>query len=261
LDTPDSRGELSPGRNAPRASAGVGQVATTLADPDTAFAEASAAFEEAIFELPNTQVSEMPSRPDRFAGGRTAPALKRAEEPADSHRMSPSIDNAPGLFGPPALKRQPRSSSVPGISEKTDGSAALAVAPIPESDKSAELRSIESVWLAYVRKVKNDRIHVGALLQHSSPAGWQDGRLSISVPDDFHRRLLTNQEEFLREQLGSFSELRLTELYFAIRADLALEDETDEVVDFDPQEYVNRKCQDNPMIRALFDEFGGELIR
>lgn len=167
--------------------------------------------------------------------------------------------DAPSLFGPPALKKHPRSSAAP--ESRTEGSAALATISIPDpGKKSAELREIESIWLAFVRAVKSDRIHVGSLLQHGSPAAFSAHVLTIAIPDDFHRRLLENQETFLREHLGTHSGLRVDQLRFAIRSEAEETDESAPEESFDPHEYMNRKRQESPMIRALFDEFGGELV-
>jgi hypothetical protein len=46
---------------------------------------------------------------------------------------------------------------------------------------------------------------------------------------------------------------------FAIRHGLAVDSgETED--SFDPLEYMQRKRAESPIVRAIFDEFGGELV-
>lgn len=246
-----SEGPQRPDQNAAR------RATNTEADADAAFAEASARGQE---HEPDSS-APAPSAPTRKSQPNRQTGSSGSDELTDARSApAPSTDTAPSLFGPPALKRQPRDSARSEPSPRTEGSAALATAPAVTAEKSQELRDIESIWLAYVRSVKTNRIHVGALLQHASPAGFTGELLSISVPDDFHRRLLTNQHDFLREQLLEHTDVRIGTLSFDIRADHAIAEEEEEQDAFDPHEYLERKRQENPMIKALFDEFGGELV-
>ena len=163
---------------------------------------------------------------------------------------------APSLFGKPALKASPRTESP--ASASTQGSAAVSL-PEAESEDRTSVKVVDNIWLSFVRAVKTDRIHVGSLLQHTAPALLKGSTLTVNVPDDFHRRLLTNQEDFLVDHIASHLNEQISNMRFVIRTELnAPESETDG--SFDPLEYMNRKRAESPVVRALFDEFGGELV-
>ncbi|NNE36492.1 MAG: hypothetical protein HKN13_14755, partial [Rhodothermales bacterium] len=245
-----------PAQHSPKKREVLAEDTESRTDADAASAEASAGT-----DTPDA-TADSAKTPTRQTQKTKEPRVDRATppEPVSTERSAPEIpEDSPGLFGTPALKKQPRPSNSVKIS-RTEGSAALAAAPSVESDKSPELREIESIWLAFVRAVKSDRIHVGALLQHASPADLATGKLIVSVPDDFHRRLLTNQEEFLRDQLRAHTTIQVTELHFSIRSEQAFQEEEDSVEEFDAQEYLKKKRKESPMVQALFDEFGGELV-
>ncbi len=195
---------------------------------------------------------------------KAAPAKRRPERAKDAElsvdppaERSIASEAAPSLFGKPALKVATRRSETTN-SARTEGSAAVAM-PTADENERAAVKRVDGVWLSFVRSVKTDRIHVGSLLQHTAPAGLTGKKLTVAVPDDFHLRLLTNQEAFLLDHIGSHLSQPITEMKFVIRTDLkADEAETDE--SFDPLEYMNRKRAESPVVRALFDEFGGELV-
>ncbi|MDX1741780.1 MAG: hypothetical protein R3178_10815, partial [Rhodothermales bacterium] len=114
-------------------------------------------------------------------------------------------------------------------------------------------------WLPFVKAVKSARIHVGSLLQHTAPRRMADDLIEIDVPDDFHKRLLENQQDFLLKHARVVIHDNIRSLRFSVRADVAPPSgETAE--DFDPYEYMQQKRKENPVIRAIFDEFGGELV-
>lgn len=155
------------------------------------------------------------------------------------------------MFGKPALKATPRKPSV-------EGSAAIAISTEPTTDRSA-VKHVDNIWLAFVRSVKTDRIHVGSLLQHGAPSRIVESTLHVAVPDDFHKRLLTNQEAFLLDHIQSHLPDELTAMVFDIREEIVTDEgETEET--FDPLEYMNKKRAESPVVRAIFDEFGGELV-
>ncbi len=178
-------------------------------------------------------------------------------EPADDRTKESTA--APDLFGPPALSRRQKTSGAPS-GGTIEGSTARASAELTHSDPEATAQtSVLSQWLPFVKQVKSDRIHVGSLLQHAAPANLAKNLLEIDVPDDFHRRLLENQHDFLLSHARAVIYSDLVGLRFNVRASVtAPSGETGG--DFDPYEYMQRKRKDNPVIKAIFDEFGGELV-
>ncbi len=179
----------------------------------------------------------------------TPTPLESSPDPAGrSDRVSPD------LFGPPALSKRgrgPRSQA-----GTLEGSAALAAAVIHDAEENPDRISD---WLPFVKAVKSARIHVGSLLQHAAPRKMGAGLIEIDVPDDFHKRLLENQQDFLLKHARSVIDNDLRSLRFSVRAGVSPPvGETGH--DFDPYEYMQQKRKDNPVIRAIFDEFGGELV-
>lgn len=119
---------------------------------------------------------------------------------------------------------------------------------------------IMAAWPRFVKAVKKERIHVGALLQHTTPLEVNAEALVVGVPDEFHRRLLSNQNTFLLKHLQAQNLGTVTRLLFLVREDLDANTPDEVVPDIDPQEYMQRKRQESPVIQAIFEQFGGELV-
>ncbi|MEM8485887.1 MAG: DNA polymerase III subunit gamma/tau [Bacteroidota bacterium] len=164
-------------------------------------------------------------------------------------------NNYLGLFGAPAL-RKVQQSDVPVPIAASDDSPVLS-----DSAPSSELAEITAHWDAFLKHIQGERIHVSALLQHTRPIQLQEETLVLSVPDDFHKRMLSNQQEFLLDTLCNFVMVPVERLGFVIdmmESEELLQQET--ASEIDPYEYMQKKRNESPIIRALFDEFGGEMV-
>jgi hypothetical protein len=128
------------------------------------------------------------------------------------------------------------------------------------TEEAFDTGPLGSVWSDLLSRVKEDRIHVGSLLRHSRPEEFRDGTAVVGVPDDFHRRLLTSQQDYVVEQIQALLSMPLRAVRFIVRDDLEAPDAEETASDFNPYEYMQRKRQENPVIRAIFDQFGGELV-
>ena len=117
-----------------------------------------------------------------------------------------------------------------------------------------------AVWSRFVQAVKGERIHVGALLQHTVPLETNDEAVMIGVPDEFHRRLLSNQQDFLLKHLQALDLEAVSRLMFIVREDLEADAPEETRADIDPKEYMQQKRQESPVIRAIFEQFGGEMV-
>ena len=179
---------------------------------------------------------------------------------------APKTAEAPALFGSPALRRRTEPQSRPTGEERGgkamfDGSGALATAPDPEEVDVLPAPGIRTEeWEAAVRQVHADRIHVGALLQHCKPADYRNETLTVAVPDDFHRRLLGSQDEYLIEQFATGVTPSVRRIRFVVREALQQNLPSETAAQIDPLEYFNRKREENPVVRAIFEQFGGELV-
>ncbi len=201
-----------------------------------------------------------------------APAAGRAR-PAESEspRTEPAPQSTPvalpGIFDAPALKRRKeqapnRPDESSGGKAMFDGSGALATSPEPfiepEALPAPGIRMEE--WDAAVKKVQEDRIQYGALLVHCRPADYRKEILTITVPDDFHRRMLGSEDEYLLRQFEECMTLPVKRLRIIIDESLLQGVSTETAPQIDPLEYFNRKREENPVVRAIFEQFGGELV-
>ena len=164
------------------------------------------------------------------------------------------------FFGTPALRNieRPSGGSGPEAVAADDGEITLVAAP-----PSGDIRELTEIWPAFVTAVKADRIHVSALLQHTTPLRLEGETLAIAVPDAFHRRMLGNQREYLLEQLEPRCTLAIpTDLRFVVQAPEGdeIEPTVETTKEIDPYEYFEKKRQENPIIKAIFDDFGGEMV-
>ncbi len=193
---------------------------------------------------PPTPGDETPSSPPQTPHGSEAPPS------SSSDRRSPARD----IFGKPAIERKNPPPSTNSASSSATDEVDVAVAEAPN------VAPLTQIWDDLVAQVTEDRIHVGSLLKHSRPQDLCDGVAMIGVPDDFHHRLLSHQQEYLIEQIKPLLSVSIRSMRFSIRDDLDAPGADETASDFDPYEYMQRKRQENPVIRALFDQFGGELV-
>ncbi len=192
----------------------------------------------------------------------SSPAPVRKPESASESSPAPAV--FPGLFGPPALARKKPPQNALNPEAENVSPAAGATSPRTQAPVAVEtarpLRPALPVWPNYVQTVMAERIHVGALLKHGNPVEIQNDTLTVTVPDDFHQRLLDSQSDFLLKHLAKFTQAPVTRLRFTVCQDQSLPDPAETSREIDPVEYMKNKRQDNPVIRAIFDEFGGELV-
>lgn len=179
----------------------------------------------------------------------TSTPRTQSDRPIGGNSPRPGKD----IFGKPALKRKnpPATNAAPSAG-KDEVEAAVADAP--------NALPLAQIWDDLVETVNEDRIHVGSLLKHSRPEDVRDGIAVIGVPDDFHHRLLSHQHDYLIEHIKPLLSVEIRSMRFMIREDLEAPDAEETASDFDPYEYMQRKRQENPVIRAIFDQFGGELV-
>jgi hypothetical protein len=115
-------------------------------------------------------------------------------------------------------------------------------------------------WPGFVRKIKEERIHVGSLLQHTRPIEADEDKITVAVPDAFHQRLLSSQEAFLLQHLNALAAGTLRKLRFVIQETQAEVPDAETAGAFDPYAYLQRKRLESPALQALLDRFGGELV-
>ncbi len=186
---------------------------------------------------------------------RPTPAKKHPAAPTAN--VPPTAPLLPGLFGPPALKKKPSgdggSMQNRSAAPLDDGDVAVAVAT------ASLLKAVEAVWTRFVDIARAERIHVGSLLTHGAPVAARDGALEIAVPDDFHQRLLGNQHDFLLGHLQACLDAPVRRLRFVIQ-DAAAPSAAEETPPAeDPAAVLQRMREADPVVRAIFEQFGGEI--
>ena len=191
------------------------------------------------------------------------PPLEEAAPPPIQVEDQPGLNGGVQMpsperfFGTPALKKVPRPNS--GGSEPVAAVQELAV--VAEGPAIEEVEWIKGSWEAYSLKIKQEKIHVSALLQHTAPLDIRDATLVLSVPDEFHKRMLGSQSEYLLNMLKEFVSIDVNRISFVIDLARAEEKQAAETAkEIDPYEYMQKKRKDNPVIKAIFDEFGGEMV-
>ncbi|RMH47470.1 MAG: hypothetical protein D6688_03510, partial [Alphaproteobacteria bacterium] len=193
-----------------------------------------------------------PAAPPRPAPAGPSPGASTPEPP-------PGGDLYPSLFGPPALKKR----TARGPEPESRAETAVLEAEPPETapaDASPMLARLKAAWPAFLKAVTETRIHVGAMIRHAVPVDLRDGTLVLAVPDDFHQRLLYNQHDFLLKQLRSTTREEVARLQFIVRPDAEPEGDGTEPEDFDVQAYFQQKRAHNPVLKAIFEQFGGEIV-
>ena len=199
-----------------------------------------------------------------------SPVAAPAEAPGPVQQPDTSPSIADTLFGKPLL---PRDSMSP---EETLGAAGeqdlvaevdTAVLETVEADAivtpDENANPIATVWNDLLEHVKKDKIQVWSMLHRAQPEGYDEGIIHIAVPDDFHRRVLTERAGYITGQLKVLANVPIHAIQYAVREDMSTpgtDGAPETAADFDPYEYMERKRKENPVVREIFDRFGGEPV-
>ncbi|MEZ4702859.1 MAG: DNA polymerase III subunit gamma/tau [Rhodothermales bacterium] len=188
------------------------------------------------------------------------PPLKLVDKPAPPPpppAPPPQGGGTENLFGTPLLQKKPAGPPRGGDPEASlRVEIDVAIAPSPSSQNAVLL----ALWPGFVGRVKVERIHVSALLQHATPLDDQGAVIVLSVPDDFHRRMLDSQQEFLVANFKEETGRTITRFDFVIGGSEDGPEAVETPQEIDPYEYMKQKRQESPVIRAIFDQFGGEVV-
>ena len=205
-----------------------------------------------LFSLAPPSTKSAPETESRNAAGYAQLTHREAIHP------KPETQHLERFFGTPALKKVPRQDDT---QDETVAVVAEEIPAVTEGSAVEEVEWIKGSWTDYSLKIKQDKIHVSALLQHTVPVDIRDATLVLSVPDEFHKRMLGSQSEYLLDVLKEFVALDVHRISFIV--DLARAEEkaaAETAKEVDPYEYMQKKRQENPVIKAIFDEFGGEMV-
>ncbi len=220
---------------------------TEIASEAPSVAEAPGAYETA----------GAPDPPAGPSSGNAPSGSEQASSSGDEHYTD--------LFGTPALRRKkPHDSASPSgdASPQSDASSATATLAVPA--KAPAAAPLADAWPEFVASIREERIRIGTLLQESRPRAVMGGTVTIGVPDAFHRSTLAEHRAFLMERLSTAVAAVTTEtveeIRFVIDDTLRTSDGGETAHEKDPYEVVRTLREDHPVVRALFDTFGGEIV-
>lgn len=204
-----------------------------------------------------------PSGDDEITAGKLAGFRTDVKPAAPTSPPSPTSSlgtSYQNVFSKPALagKRAPSSQS-PGSSDSPEAVAVLEEAK-PEPGISGLLSAVKTCWPQFSKRVSEEKISIGALLKHTEPKQTRDGVVSVIVPDDFHKKQLEDSQAFLIQRLNEFLDGAVKGIEFVVSRQNVDAPAEETVREIDPYEYMQRKRENDPVIRAIFDKFGGELM-
>ncbi|MCH7638324.1 MAG: DNA polymerase III subunit gamma/tau [Bacteroidetes bacterium] len=222
-------------------------------------------------ELPRTEPDVAPddeseNEPPAFSP--EPPRALAANSPAPQPASAASAPAHSGLFGAPALQVRRNSSGDSSGDPSGDGSdgpeavlavagdVAVAEAHAATADLDVPLGRIKALWPDLVQTIKADRIHVGTLLQQAEPKRVVRGSIEVTVPDKFSCTLLESEAAKFASALSGLLEEKSPPLRFVVDASPGREPARD----VDPFERFKQLRHENPVIQALFEKFGAEIV-
>ncbi|MFW5973489.1 MAG: hypothetical protein ACOCTG_05795, partial [Bacteroidota bacterium] len=227
-----------------------------------------------VADAPATTVETRPERPpdrkpptgrppDDDEGGDPSPKRPVAPPPGSAGQSKPApahgkpaetSDVRTKVFNKPALAVR-RKNDGPENSLAGDG-AAHADAPAMPAIAPDEL---VRWWTELLVAVGEEKPRVQALLRQASPGSFADGLLTVHVPNELCQSALDGSASDILGRLSAISTEPVSDLRFVVDPSLypATGEETGPSID--PYEYLQSKRHDNPVLKVIFEEFGGEI--
>jgi DNA polymerase-3 subunit gamma/tau len=170
-------------------------------------------------------------------------------------KSGPALRKKPGPDPPtPSDVLQPYGDGADGLAETE-----VATLAAPVLTAAPALQAIAAAWPALAETARAHQVRFAAFVTHATPLDFQGTTLTLAVPDEFHREQLQAIQELLLPTLCAHTALPVQRFHFVIRAP-ADDDSLADPSAFDPTAYFQRKRQENPVARMLFDQFGTEIV-
>ncbi len=206
-------------------------------------------------EAPPKQAAAPQDPPD--AGPPDSPARPSPAKPAPPPVLPPSPPS-PGfgtvdIFGKPALGKPALKTKAPDQQSSATSDTEVAVMEPPGRGDAID------GWETVVEAVTASRIHLGALLSHADAEIRDPSTITLVVPDEFHARVLREAHDDIIEGLARIGRPEVQRIDFEINGTIRPESEVASM-DVDPQEALNKICEDYPAMRLLMERFGGEIV-
>ena len=192
------------------------------------------------------------------------PPPRPAPPPAAKPAARPSPGRAGGaLFGRPALQRSS------GGDGQTGGAATLAVPDAPQATGATaggaapaehvgpDLGRVQDAWPRVVEAVRAEvGVRVGAIVQGGRPLRVRRGAVEVGLDDAFACRVADDHADVLAAVLARV----LGGEAPAVRYVVAPADAVETGAPADPFDALKQMRQEHPVVRALFERFGAEIV-
>ncbi|MEM6326321.1 MAG: DNA polymerase III subunit gamma/tau, partial [Bacteroidota bacterium] len=210
---------------------------------------------------PPTTTAEPPEayrpheEPPDEGGLPVAPEPPPAPAPAAPARPAPAAPADPGvtLFGRPALA--PRPSSGDGAATEATLVPPPAEAPA-DPDFGISIARVRGVWREFVQQVRAEHgPRLFSMLAGAEPLRVRRGTLEVGVASPLATSQLGASAEALSAAMGALVG-QAVPLAFVVERSASAETARPD----DPFETLKRLRQEDPVVRALFDELGAEIV-
>ncbi len=251
----------APRKTSPRASSA--PAASSRKNPDAATPHAPSknperkAAPKPKDEVPSETASTAPPAPPK---PETAP-------PAQSFDASPNVMHS--VLGKPALQRDDASSGETRLQvpiaerEAAEGGAAPAEPAETGNADRPDGNPVAAAWSDLMERVKEDnKKQLWATLNLARPEGYEEDMIRLAVPEDFHRRVVTENSDYIVQQVQQLASLEnrpVRGIQCTVRENLnaANTDDRSETDD-DLTLYIEQKREKNPVVREIFEQFKAE---
>jgi DNA polymerase-3 subunit gamma/tau len=187
-------------------------------------------------------------------------------EPAPPEPAEPTAEPAAGgedglrlgLFGAPALQRKNKPDDSPSatLGDGAGGRAEAVSLAATDVHFGVSLNRVREVWPRLIATVKAERPSVAGVLAHVEPVGVEHGTVQIAVPSAFVQRLLKSESATFTTALAGAMDEEPPPLAFVVHTP----SDGETAAPTDPFERIKQLRHEHPVIRAIFEQFGGEIV-
>ncbi len=255
---------------APAAAAAPTTEETPVPENDTDASSAQEQRDEA--HPPEPQEEQSSDAPAAPAATPSASDTKKAPSPAPS--PSSVDDDLGGLFSAPALQKKQSSregdanggsggtpqNQLAGAALSGDGDVATLEAPPTATEVTTEITQLKRIWPQLVQAIKRNNIGLGSALQQAVPLKTMRDTAVIGVSRAFYKQTLQAKADLLLSELQDMVDRPIERLEFRVKTDMATDAPHDEEATFDVQAYLKQEAETDPVMRSIFEQFGGEVV-
>ena len=217
-------------------------------------------------EAPAPYRTSAPDEPSDDAEGGlpnpTPPAPTAPPAPASAPEPSGEPAPAAPLFGRPALRRRSGGDGQPGaaaaLALAPDGDGSPGPAPgAPADPLGPALGHVRDAWPRFVDAVRAGLgVRVGAIVRDARPLRVGRGAVEVAMEDAFCARVADENADALRAVLADVLGGEAPPVRYVV----APEETAETGAPADPFDALKTMRQEHPVVRALFERFGAEIV-